>query len=281
MANTIKIVKKRSKNRFGKNKADALKVQRLFWLTGHSVTLVCGLLFGVTYFFHVLLFFKYRSWKWLFLRVNENYSVIKGHRWYHSILRSTPQLLYRMSLIGVFSASGVTMYQNWGGLRPTWFDLLSSANFQATIIAVLWFLGGGKSIYRLLPFMILSFIHLKHYKTEFETEDRESVEKLSLENKELLHLIAYSEVFIAVTLLLDTLLMKNGETGFMFVIYAGFYWIRLNFSLYTQATVIRLLNKFEKKVPPKYYKQWNVVKKFLIGKVKNRKDNIEKATKNA
>lgn len=264
MARTIKVIKKKT-NKFGK-KTDPITIQRAVWTVGHSIVLICGLLFSLTYFFHVLFFFKYRSWKWLFLRINHNYSIIKGQRWYHSLLRFVPELLYRTSLIGVFMASGVTMVQNWSGLKPTWYDLLSAPNFQTTLIAALWFIAGGKSFYKLLPFMIISFMHLSNRKTEFEKADKETFNELTLKNKTLLQVLAYSEAFTVFTLLLDTLLLKTGTSGFLFVFYTCIFWLRLNFEPYTQVTVLRFLAKLDKKIPPKYATYWETIRRFIYSK---------------
>ena len=266
MARTIRVIRKRT-NKFGK-KTDPIVIQRTVWTVGHFLVLICGALFSLTYFFHVLFFFKYRSWKWLFLRINPNYSIIKGQRWYDSVLRSVPELLFRTSLTGVFMASGVTMIQNWSGLKPTWYDLLSAPNFQTTLIAALWFIAGGKSFYKLLPFMIISFIHLSNRKVEFEKDDMETFNELTLKNKSLLQVLAYSEVFILFTLLLDTLLMKTGTSGFLFVFYTCLLWLRLNFQSYIQVTVLRLLAKLDKKIPPKYATYWETFRRFIYSKAR-------------
>ncbi|CAL9728922.1 hypothetical protein MOUN0_F01816 [Monosporozyma unispora] len=266
MTRTIKVIKKRPK-KFGK-KVDPVSIQRAIWTAGHLTILIFGLLFSVTYFFHVLLFFKYRSWKWLFLRVNHNYSIIKGHRWYHAVMRFMPELFFRFSLIGVFITSGVTMFQNWSGLKPTWYDLLSSPNFQTTLIAGLWFVGGGKSFYKLLPFMLISFLHLKNRKVEVTKEDEKTFDELTLENKHILHVLAYSEIFILFTLFLDTILLKTGTSGFLLVFYTCFFWLRLNFAPYIQVTVLRLLAKTDKKIPPKYVSYWETFRRFVYAKIK-------------
>lgn len=277
MARTIKVIKKRT-NRFGK-RADAVSVQKLIWTSGHAAVLVFGILFSLTYFYHSVFFFKYRSWKWLFLRVKSNYSIIKGQRWYHSILRFMPHIFYRLSLIGLFTASGVTMFQNWSGLKPTWYDLLSAPNFQTTIIAGLWFISGGESFYKILPFMINSFIHLTNRKLEFTQDDEKIFDELTLKNKHILHVLAYSEIFILFRLFLDTLLLKTGTSGFLFVFYTCFFWLRLNFAPYTQVTVLRLIAKVDKKIPPKYASYWETFKRFVFIKNKQLETKRKEAAK--
>ncbi|SMN22484.1 similar to Saccharomyces cerevisiae YGR026W Putative protein of unknown function [Maudiozyma saulgeensis] len=273
MVSTIQVIRKKAKS--GKV-ADPLAKQKLVWTIGHFLTITCGLIFSITYFFHVLIFFKYRSWKWLFLRVNKNYVFFTGAKWYNKLLKWTPQILYRFALIGVIMANGITMYQNWSHLNPTWFDLLAAENFQSLAIAGLWLIGGGKSFYRLLPFMILSYMHLTNRKHEFTSDDKKIDEQKSIDNKHLLHIVAYSEIIVIMALILDTLLMKNGSAGFLLVAYSSIYWLRLNFSSYAQVTVLRILDKFGKHVPAKYREKWDSIRNFLYGKIKERSDRRKK-----
>lgn len=279
MTHTIQVIRKKGK-KVGRDSSKNLEV---LWTIGHGLTIVCGLLFTLTYFYHVLFFFKYRNWKWLFLRENKHYSFIHGTRWYHYLIRWTPQILFRLSLCGVFITNCITMKQNWSGLKPTWYDLLSAENFQAMLIAALWFVGGGKSFYKLLPFMGLSFLHLKNKKYEFTIQDEADAKdkEFSVKHRHLLHWIAYSEVFIVVTLLLDSLLMKNGTSGFMLVIYSSIYWLRLNFSPYAQVTILRILAKFDKKIPPKHKEKWDTIKRFIYAKIREREMRKETAEKTA
>ncbi|CCF58971.1 hypothetical protein KAFR_0F03750 [Kazachstania africana CBS 2517] len=277
MTRTIQVIRKKSE---AKNLSDPLQRQKLAWTIGHVLTLGCGVLFSVTYFFHVLLFFKYRSWKWLFLRANKGYSIIHGGRWYHHVLRGSPTILFRLSLIGVFVTWAVTFIQDYQGSNPTWNDLLGVENFQALLIALLWFVGGGRSFYKLLPFMILSYMHLINKNNEFKKDSKDEDVKVTRENVKLLHLIAYSEVLVAVTLLLDAILFKTGTSGFMFVIYCCIYWLRLNFSPYAQVTLLRILSKFDKKIPPAHKHKWNTVKKFFFMRMKQheKRKDIAKRT---
>lgn len=273
MASTIQVIRKKTKKA---KVSDPLAKQKLIWTIGHCLTLTCGLIFTITYFFHVAIFFKYRSWKWLFLRVNKNYVFFKGTRWYDRLLKWTPQILYRSSLIGVLMANGITMHQNWSHLNPTWFDLLAAENFQSLSVAALWLIGGGKSFYRLLPFMILSYMHLTNRKHEFTSDDEKIDEQKSIDNKHLLHVVAYSEIIVIMALNLDTLLLKNGSAGFLLVAYTSIYWLRLNFSAYAQVTVLRILDKFDKKVPAKHREKWDSVRNFLYAKIKERSERREK-----
>lgn len=276
MVQTIQIVRPKSKK---VKKTDPLAKQKLIWTIGHGLTLIGGLIFSLTYFFHVLIFFRYRSWKWLFLRVNENYVFFTGTRWYSKLLKWMPQILYRVSLIGVFMANGINMHQNWSHLNPTWFDLLARENFQTLFIAFLLFIAGGKSFYRLLPYMILSYLHLKNRKHEFTIDNEEADKQMTIDNKHLLHMVAYAELAVIITLALDTLLLKNGTAGFLFVAYTGIYWLRLNFSAYAQVSVLRVLNKFDKKIPAKHREKWDNIKNFLYARIKQRIERRQKLSR--
>ncbi len=260
MAKKIKIIKKRDRKR-----VDPLAKQKLAWTTGHSLVVVCGILFSIAYFFQILLFFKYRNWKWLFLRENKNYTFIKGTRWYHTILRHTPLLLYKTSLIGVFVSYGVTLLQNWKGVDPSWNDLLASQNFQSIMIAALWFVSGGKSFYKLVPFMVLSYLHLINMKNEFNGVDNHK--EFSKKYKFQLNIVAYSELVVMLRLLIDALVMRTGTSGYMFVIYLGIYWLRLNYSAYAQASVVQIIKLVDHKIPKQAQPLWTGFKKFLSLKI--------------
>ena len=136
------------------------------------------------------------------------------------------------------------------------------------LMALLWFIGGGKSFYRLFPFMILSYMHLLNKENEFTTDDEKSSDEWTMQNKDLLHLIAYAEMFIFVTLLLDTILLKTGSSGVLLVVYLGIYWLRLNFSPYAQITFLRTLNKFDEQIPAKHKNKWEIIKRFIYLKMK-------------
>lgn len=200
-------------------------------------------------------------------------------------------MMYRLSLVGTFLSCGVTSYQKWSGLNPQWYEMLSAENFQYLLISLLWFVS-RKSIYKLCPFMILSYLHITNSKTEMNgaREDagdvgsktemkgaREDAGDVGVKNASLLHILAFSEIVVAFALLLDSLLLKDGTAGITLVVYSGIYWLRINFSPYVQVTLLRLLTKFDAKVPPKYKDQWSTIKKFIFVKVedhKKREDGI-------
>ncbi|GAV46932.1 hypothetical protein ZYGR_0A05300 [Zygosaccharomyces rouxii] len=260
-----------------KKKRDPLKDQKTVWLVGHCMAVGFGLLFTVTYLFHVLLFYKYRSWKWLFLRFNKDYHFIAGNRWYHSIIRFLPRVFYRMALVGSILALSVTMYQNWASINPQWYEMLSSENFQMMIVATLWLLVGRRSFYRLFPYMILSFIHLSNWKEE--TKGTMSSDKVTKRNVFLLRIMSYSELVVLLALVLDSVLLKDGTSGICLVIYFAFYWLRFNFSPYAQATALDVLGHLDHHVPPKFRPQWDKIKEFIHAKDEariRRKGNIQK-----
>lgn len=260
-----------------KKKRDPLKDQRNIWLAGHCLALGFGILFTITYLFHILLFFKYRNWKWLFLRINKDYHFIAGNRWYHSIVRFLPRVFYRMALVGSFVSLGVTMYQNWASINPQWYEMLSAENFQMMIVAALWIFIGRRSFYRLFPYMVLSFLHLTNWQQE--TKGTVELEEMTKRNVFLLRLLSYSELVVLLALVLDSVLLKDGTSGICLVIYFAFYSLRFNFSPYAQATALDLLGHLDHHVPPKYRPQWDKVKRFIRDKNEarmRRRENIEK-----
>lgn len=272
MTRRIKIIQKKST----KKTLDPLQIQKIVWLVGHGMTIGFGLLYSITYVFQSLLFFKYRSWKWLFLRMNKTYSFIGGQRWYHSLLRWTPQLMYRLAIVGIFMSFGVTSYQNTRGLHPQWFEMLSAENFQYLLIAFFW-LFTRASIYKLCPFLLLSYMHLSNWKQE--VDGMKNQDEITQKNAKVLRAIAVSEAMVAVALTLDTIFLSSGSSGIVLVVYLGIYWLRINFSPYVQVTLLRILTKFDQRVPPKFKDNWEIIKKFIYVKIQDherRKVEIEK-----
>ncbi|CCH62071.1 hypothetical protein TBLA_0G01240 [Henningerozyma blattae CBS 6284] len=163
MANTIKVIRKRT----AKSKIDPLSKQRLIWLAGHAVTLIFGTIFSIMYFHKILFFFRYYNWRYLFLiryskKRNLERNILKKF-----IERFLTTIIYKLALIGFFTSGVITLKQDWDGLNPTWYDLLSSENFQYLMITTLWILTPNNSFYRILPFLLLSFMHLRYHDFEF------------------------------------------------------------------------------------------------------------------
>ncbi|SCW00059.1 LAFE_0B08548g1_1 [Lachancea fermentati] len=246
-----------------KAKKDPLALQRVVWTAGHAITLVCGGVYAVFYLFQLLTCYRYRSWKTLFLIARPPPREPAG--WLLWLWRLTPQLVYRLSLVGVITAYTVSNYQSWVQLNPTWYDLLSKENFQSILIATLW-LFSRASLFKLVPFLLNSYLHLTVKKDVNEQE-------ATLKNKQILHVMAYSELVIIGTLLWDTLTFKDGTSGFVLVLFLGIYWLRLNFSPYAQVTLLRILLRIDKKVPASKKKQWEDIKNFLYLRIEENKKN--------
>ena len=281
MVKKIQVIRKKSKSNKLK---DPLVQQKLIWTIGHCMTLIAGTLFAISAITRVLQFYRYRSWKWLFLRVNKSYHFFPGNRWYHHLLRFTPQLMYRLSLIGVFLSIAVTSIQNWDGVVPTWYDLLASLNFQGGLIALMWFVAPRKSLYRILPFILLSFLHLLNRKNEFcdDPEVRKKKdEEFTVKYRYLLHTIVFSEIITMLSLFFDALLMQDGTAGVLLVIYGSLYWLRLNFSLYAQVNVLRILTVAEGKVPPKYRNKVELARRFVFVKMKEHEERLGRGIKSS
>ncbi|SCU83379.1 LADA_0C11056g1_1 [Lachancea dasiensis] len=277
-----KVIRKKSKA-----KADPLARQKAIWMVGHGLTLGLGAIYGLFYLYQCLTFYRYRSWKTLFLisRPTQN----KPKTWLKWLWRLCPQIAYRLSLIGALAAHSVTSYQTWLNLNPTWYDLLSQENFQGILIAALW-LFSRASIFKILPFMLSSFLHLTVKDAKKDEKDTKSAEDADEEKTKssksadrttsLLHVIAYSELVVVVTLIFDTVTFRDGVAGFLLVMYLSIYWLRLNFSPYAQETLLRLVMKVDQKVPPKYQPQWKELKQFLYLRMDDsRKRQAEVANK--
>lgn len=258
-----KVIRKKAKA-----KVDLMAKQKLAWTAGHYATLGLGAIYGVFYLFQCLTFYRYRSWKTLFLIARPPLN--KPKTWLGWLWRLFPQLAYRLSLVGVLTSYGISGYQNWASANPSWYDLLSQENFQSILIAILW-LFSRASLFKLVPFMLTSYLHL----TVKDQDNKEFVKK----NGQLLHIIAYSELVVAGALFFDTLTFRDGVSGFVLVLYLSLYWLRLNFSPYAQVTLLRLILKLDKKVPAKYQPQWKEVKTFLYVRMsESKKRRVEIAS---
>lgn len=274
MTAKIKIIREKSKNPKPK---DPVAKQRLLWSVGHLMMLVFGCAFSITYFYHAINFYRYRDPKWLFLRYKQHFTIVDGTRWYHRILAHGPQLLYRLALLGGVLAYGTTMQQMSKGWSPTWYDMLSSNNFQTLLVTVLWLVNFGKSFYRIFPLMIISAIHLKNRNVEINSELTDlQKNEITNTNAKILSWVAFSEVFVMVSLLLDTFLMQSSTGGVSLAIYMMIFWLRINFSPYMQSTVLFLLEKLDKVVPKSKQKQWKQIKTFLMNKREAHKARLER-----
>ncbi|SCU80484.1 LAMI_0B02586g1_1 [Lachancea mirantina] len=248
MVPTKKIIRKKQAV-----KRDPLKAQRLAWSVGHIITLVCTAIYSMFYFYDTLTMYRYRSWKTLFLIARPPPRDRVG--WLRWLWQLSPQLSYRSALLGVLASYSVSNFLEWSQVNPSWYDLLGQENFQGILMAALFLLSRA-SLFKLLPFALNSFLQIT-------TKASEPSDNLPARTHTLLHVIAYSELVVAAILLLDTLTFKDGTSGFVLALYMGVYWLRINFSPYAQTTVLRLLLKLDKKVPPKFKSEWDQVKQFI------------------
>ncbi|CEP64913.1 uncharacterized protein LALA0_S15e00232g [Lachancea lanzarotensis] len=264
------VIRKKSKAR-----GDPVARQKLIWAVGHAMTVGLGALYALFYLWQCLTMYRYRSWKTLFLIARPPH--VDSKTWLQLLWRSLPQISYRLSLVGVLAAYSVTSYQKWFSLNPTWYDLLSRENFQSILIATLW-LFSRASLFKLVPFILTSFLHLTvkpEKKTDVKEDGNKDEVKKPLNEKDgketkpkdntttLLHIIAYSELITVVSLFFDIITFRDGVAGFVLAIYMSIYWLRLNFSPYAQETLLRIVLKVDKKIPPKYQSQWKDIKQFL------------------
>lgn len=88
--------------------------------------------------------------------------------------------------------------------------------------------------------------------------------------------MAYSELIVILTLAVNTLLFKEAISGFVLLFTIAIFWLRLNFSPYTQATLLKLLLKVDKKVPESQKEKWNFIKGFLYNRMKEREQALQR-----
>lgn len=158
------------------------------------------------------------------------------------------------------------MLQNWGGVNASWGDLMSSDNAQSMLLALMWFIGGGRSFFKLLPFMGISYLHL--LLRDHEMHEEIDVDEYTKEHSDLLRIIAYTELITLGNLVLDTLMLKSSMGGFLLIVYIGVFVVRINYTQYTQLTILRLMEKYEDQVPKGYVQYWRIAKKFIYLRLK-------------
>lgn len=221
---------KKTKRILRKIQKEPLPLKRYIWLGGHAFTLFFGGLFLIFYVLQFLRFFK--NWYWI------------------------PEILYSLALIGVISSYTVTTLTTFGNVIPGYHTLLATLNFQNLILACVWLIT-RRSGFKLLPYYLVAVLQMAdHFKVDAVMKFDETISEI----------IAFSETFIFVTLTFDTLLFR-GTSGYALVIYCVFYWIRLNFSPYTQVYILRLTHLVDEKImknqKPEIQAKWNNVKSFL------------------
>ncbi|KAH3682280.1 hypothetical protein WICPIJ_006749 [Wickerhamomyces pijperi] len=205
-----------------------MPIKKYAWLAGHGLTLTCGSIYIVMYF---LQFFRLisRTWYWI------------------------PLILYSFAFIGVIVSYTVTILTTFGKVTPSYHTLLATLNFQSLVLACIWLIT-RKSAFKLIPYFLIAGLQMS---------DMFQVKVVLRHEAIVSEIIAFAELFIFVTLTVDTLLFR-GTSGFALVIYAAFYWIRLNFSPYTQAYILQKLTLIDAKImknqKPAVQEKW---KKFL------------------
>lgn len=192
-----------------KKKKQALPVNKYAWVAGHALTLVSGLVF---------LSFYCVSW------------VVRSWRW-------TPYLAYKLSFTGVLVSYSVTVLTTFGSIIPPYNTLLATENFQMMVVAVMWLIS-RPSVLKLFPYLVISLLQLS---SEFNIKPVMAVQD------QLGSLAAASEIVIIIALLLDTLLFR-GLSGYALSLYLCFYSLRINFTPYTQSTLLKFLNLIDDKL---------------------------------
>lgn len=203
-------------------------IKKYVWLAGHGSTLVFGSIYLV---FYVLKWFL-RTWRW------------------------TPRICYVLSLVGVFAAYSITVLTTFGSVIPPYSTLLATENFQLMVIAMIWIFS-RPSAFKLAPYLVISLLQLS---SEFKIEA-----VLKLQNQ-LGEVVTMAEFVIIVVLIVDTLLFR-GTSGYALALYLGFYWLRVNFSPYTQSGLLKIMNlvddKFMKNNKSAIKPYWDKSKGFV------------------
>ncbi|ABN67884.1 predicted protein [Scheffersomyces stipitis CBS 6054] len=210
-----------------KKVAQPNKLKFLIWQAGHASTLVFG---TISLLFQVL---------WL------------PNKYYIN------SISYRLALAGSIAALTATFSHKFGlHYLPSTSTLISYQNFQYLILAVVW-LFTFKSIFKIIPFFLISLLHLAKQK---------NIEPVLKESGLLASIIAYDELVLIVYLLLRTLLFRR-SAGFQLTLFLLFYWLRILYNKETQnlfsAVIERLDGKLSQVKNPKVQHYWQKTKAFL------------------
>ncbi|ODV59383.1 uncharacterized protein ASCRUDRAFT_19445, partial [Ascoidea rubescens DSM 1968] len=193
---------------------------KLIWLTGHCLSLSFGLIYFLSRLSNIILRTKF----------------------YYLVRFS-----YRLSIFGSLLALSLTVSRKFGRKLPTNFALLSTENFQYLLLALIWFLSRS-SIFKIFPYLIISFLQLTREFNYLEKIPQNYLLNLTLA-------ISYNELLLIFVLFIDTLLMR-GVSGFAFVAFITFYWLRILFSNETKSFVLNFFQVVEKNVVVKLPKQY-------------------------
>ncbi|ANZ74961.1 BA75_02221T0 [Komagataella pastoris] len=173
-----------------KKPESTMSTKRYVWLAGHILTLVFGIAYDVLY-----ITLRSRS-TWL------------------------APLFYRTSLLGVLACYTLTILTVFGSRAiPSYFTLLATENFRYLLVAILWFFSGN-SLFKLLPYTLISILHLGKYLKLRPVLRLETIFK---------KIIVYNELYVMLVLLADTFMLR-GDSGFALVGYIMIYWLRLLYS---------------------------------------------------
>lgn len=186
------------------------------WLFGHIVTFTFGFAFFGLYF----------------LNFRNRRSPIS-------------RITYRVSLLGAVLAYTMSIISKFGLALPSGYTLITTENFQYLLLVYVWFFT-RESVFKLLPYVIISFLHLSKRFNLIHKYPNGLVRKLA-------EIISYNELALIVVLFVNTLLFR-GTSGYALVAFLSFYWLRIVYSDSTKAFFKRFTRNFKanviSKAPP-------------------------------
>ncbi|CCE82695.1 Piso0_002433 [Millerozyma farinosa CBS 7064] len=167
---------------------------------------------------------------------------------------------YRLSLFGAVMALGATISRKYGfAYLPPFSTLVAQQNFQFSVLACIWVFT-FKSIFKLLPYLIISTLQLASEK---------KIQPVLKQSSELASLIAFDELFLIFYLLIRTIFFRN-TSGFQFIIFSVFYWLRIMFNDETRTLFRTIIARLDGKVSgvknEKVQHMWKKTKMFIAEK---------------
>ncbi|CAI5755736.1 unnamed protein product [Candida verbasci] len=197
------------------------------WLLGHCFTLIFG---TISFIFQIF---------WL------------PNKWYIN------SICYRLSLLGSITALTATFSHKFGlHWLPPIATLMSHQNFQYLVLAIIWCFS-FKSIFKIIPYYILSLLHLSQMK---------KIDIIMKHTSFLASIIAYDELFLIIYLILRTLFFRNAS-GYQLTIFLIFYWLRILYNKETGNLFAALIERLDDKTKSiknaRFQHYWSKTKGFI------------------
>lgn len=242
--------------------------QKLTWLIGHIITLS----FSILYLTSLSIKFIFQS-----SESSSSTNIAKSF--------SFVNLTYRVLFIAVIITYSTSLLQKYKTSRPSLYTLLSTESFQYLGLAIGWLLT-DRSVSKMIPYFIYSLLHLSKSFSEYynhidiNIKQNDKFKSIIISNLNkltniinssnyknfLLLSISYSELWICFKLFGNMLLLR-GTSGYLLIIYFGFYRLRIKTCQFTRESLELIIKKIDlifqnPNIPESYKKHYQILKNW-------------------